>query len=209
MKTMIVTVASLAVLAVAATALAEKDADAVDGAAAPPLSRESALSAWEKVYEVFSHPRCVNCHVPEDNRPRWSGPSYGLAEGEWLFHGMNVNGGQSRIGVESIPCMTCHQSANADVPHGPPGAPVWALAPVEMVWWEKSSQDICEQIKDPARNGGRTLQDVADHVDHDALVHWGWDPGPGREPAPYSVQEIVAALEGWAAAGAPCPPTAE
>ena len=176
---------------------------------AQALPLDEALAAWEKVYEVFSHPRCANCHVPEDNRPRWSGPSYGLADGEWKYHGMNINGGESRIGIETIPCMTCHGQSNVDTPHGPPGAPVWALAPVEMVWWQKSSQEICEQIKDPARNGNRTLQDVADHIDHDALVHWGWDPGPGREPAPYSVQEVVAFLNSWAASGAPCPSPSE
>lgn len=164
-----------------------------------------ALAQWNKVFEVFSHPRCANCHVPEDNRPRWSGPSYGLNDGEWKYHGMNINGDESRIGINSIPCSACHATSNSELPHGPPGAPVWLLAPVEMNWWEKSSAEICEQIKDPARNGGRTLQEVADHINHDALVHWGWDPGPGREPAPYSIKEIVAALESWAASGAPCP----
>lgn len=167
--------------------------------------RALGLEAWAKIYDVLSHPRCSNCHVGEDNRPRWSGPGYGLAAGEWKFHGMNVNGGESRIGMESIPCSTCHQLENSDVPHGPPGAQVWALAPVEMVWWQKSSEEICEQIKDPARNGGRSVGEVADHIDNDELVHWGWKPGPGREPAPYSRKEAVALLQTWAASGAPCP----
>lgn len=168
---------------------------------------EAALAQWAKAYEVFSHPRCANCHVPEDNRPRWSGASYApFPPGQdWRFHGMNVDGGPSRIGAETLPCSTCHQATNSSVPHGPPGAPVWALAPVEMTWWRKSSADICAQIKDPARNGGRTLAEIADHVGHDALVLWGWEPGPGREPAPYSPAEIAAAITAWAGAGAPCP----
>lgn len=160
------------------------------------------LEHWEKVYDVFSHPRCSNCHVGEDNRPRWSGPSYG--EG-WQYHAMNINGGQSRVGAETIPCSTCHMEENSDVLHGPPGAHVWALAPVEMEWFQKSSRDICLQIKDPARNGGRTMAAVMDHIRDDELVHWGWDPGPGREPAPYSAEQTVAAFELWTAAGAPCP----
>ena len=164
-----------------------------------------ALAIWSKIYEVFSHPRCVNCLVPEDNRPRWSGPSFGLGDGEWAFHGMNIDGGESRDGADSIPCKACHADTNSELPHGPPGEEVWLLAPVEMNWWGKSSQEVCEQIKDPARNGGRTLQHVADHVAHDHLVLWGWDPGPGREPAPYSAAEIAASIESWAAAGAPCP----
>ncbi|MEO1657783.1 MAG: hypothetical protein AAFR65_08675 [Pseudomonadota bacterium] len=164
-----------------------------------------ALAAWDKVFEVFSHPRCANCHVPADNRPRWSGASYGLEEGEWAYHGMNVDGGDSRDGRDSMPCTTCHATSNSELPHGPPGAPHWALAPVEMVWWGQTSRQICEQIKDPERNGGRTMQEVADHIDHDALVHWGWEPGPGREPAPYSIKETVTSFTSWAEAGAPCP----
>ncbi|MEM7741396.1 MAG: hypothetical protein AAF225_11420 [Pseudomonadota bacterium] len=171
----------------------------------PVLSEAEALEQWDRVFEVFSHPRCANCHVPRDNRPRWSGPSYGHEDGEWSFHGMNINGGDSRDGRNSIPCSACHATSNAELPHGPPGAPHWSLAPVEMVWWEQSSKQICEQIKDVDRNGGRTLADVAAHIDHDALVHWGWEPGPGREPAPYSIKETVASFASWAMAGAPCP----
>lgn len=164
-------------------------------------AQEDGLAHWAKIYEVFSHPRCANCHVPEDNRPRWSGPSYGEAQ----FHGMNIDGGMSRIGAESIICSTCHAQTNSDEPHGPPGAPIWMLAPVQMVWWEQSSKQICEQVKDPKRNGGRDLKAIAHHIKEDALVHWGWTPGPGREPAPYSAEETAHFVELWEAAGAPCP----
>ena len=165
----------------------------------------SGAEAWEKIYEVVSHPRCSNCHVGEDNRPRWSGKHYGLEDGEWSFHGMYVNGDDSRIGVESMMCATCHQKSNSPTLHGPPGSAVWALAPVEMEWFGKSSAEVCNQLKDPERNGGRSLDDVADHVDHDELVHWGWEPGPGREPAPYSRKDMVSFINAWAQAGAPCP----
>lgn len=168
-------------------------------------SRKAGLESWGKIYEVLSHPRCANCHVGDDNRPRWSGPSYGLAQGEWVYHGMYVDGGVERDGSQTIPCTTCHSKENSDLPHGPPGAEVWALAPVEMEWFGKSADDICAQLKDPARNGDRTVQEVADHIAHDHLVHWGWDPGPGREPAPYSIEETARAVESWAAAGTPCP----
>ncbi|WP_306253366.1 hypothetical protein [Parvularcula sp. IMCC14364] len=182
-------------------------------AAAPESDREEpqlvttaqALAHWDKVFDVFSHPRCANCHVPADNRPRWSGKSFGLDDGKWQYHGMNIDGGETRDGSDSIPCAACHADSNSELPHGPPGAPHWALAPVEMVWWDQTSLQICEQIKDTQRNGGRTLQAVADHIAHDALVHWGWEPGPGREPAPYSITETVTAFESWAASGAPCP----
>ncbi len=162
---------------------------------------QEGLVYWQKLYEVFSHPRCANCHVPEDNLPRWSGPSYG----ETRVHGMNINAGISRIGADSIICSTCHAKTNSDEPHGPPGSALWMLAPVQMVWWEQSAKQICEQIKDPMRNGGRDLDAIAQHIRHDELVHWGWDPGPGREPAPYSAEEAADFVALWAAAGAPCP----
>ena len=182
---------------------ASGEADPIQGA---PLSEIEALEAWNVVYEVFSHPRCASCHVGADNRPRWSGEHYGLAEGEWRFHGMNINAGDSRIGAAAVTCSACHQERNSVITHGPPGAPHWALAPVEMGWWQASSAELCFQLKDPERTGGRTLEEVADHVGHDALVLWAWDPGPGREVPPHAAEATVNALLNWVAAGAPCPP---
>lgn len=180
------------------------------------LPKKEALQQWAKVYEVFSHPRCANCHVGSDNTPRWSGPHYRYsfsAEESWSFHGMNINAGDAakpggiRNGHQTLDCSTCHMQENSPMHHGPPGAEVWALAPVEMEWWQKSSAEICAQVKDKARNGNRSLEAIAAHVEHDHLVHWGWNPGPGRQPAPYSAQEVALAIRIWAASGAPCPPS--
>ncbi len=171
------------------------------GAQAPP-SKADGLEAWEKAFEVFSHPRCVNCHVPEDNRPRWSGPSYGAKA---QYHGMNIIADDTRKKAAGLPCTSCHGVSNLPFAKGAPGAPHWALAPVEMVWWAKSSRDICEQIKDPARNGDKSLDEVVEHVRSDDLVQWGWNPGPGREPAPYSSAELADFLRNWVNSGAPCP----
>ena len=102
-------------------------------------------------------------------------------------------------------CTTCHFETNSPKLHGPPGAPKWHLAPAEMVWFGQPSSAICAQVKDPARNGGKTLEEISVHVRDDALVGWGWDPGPGREPAPGSAEETYRALENWRVAGAPCP----
>lgn len=168
----------------------------------PVVDRQRGLAEWEKVNAVFSHPRCANCHV-EDEHPRWSGPHYGGTR----FHAFNVQRGDdgSGFGNAGLRCSTCHFETNSQVLHGPPGAENWHLAPAEMVWFGKTSAEICEQIKDPARNGDRSLQEVATHVRDDALVAWGWDPGPGREPAPGSAEETYEAILAWEAAGAPCP----
>ena len=173
-----------------------------------PVSAEAGLAAWDDIYAVFSHPRCANCHVDESNTPMWSGPSYG----ETRPHGMNINGGQSRIGVETIPCSTCHtQSTEFDsAPHAPPraGHP-WMLAPVEFTWFGKDTASVCKQVRDPARNGGRSAEDLVQHIIHDAeikaFITWGFNPGGDREPAPGSLQEHLDDMIAWTSAGMPCP----
>src|SRR5690606_42045335 len=104
--------------------------------AEPVVDRERGLAEWEKVHAVFSHPRCANCHV-EDEHPRWSGPHYGGTR----FHAFNVQRGDdgSGFGNAGLRCTTCHFETNSQVLHGPPGAENWHLAPVEMVWFDKSS----------------------------------------------------------------------
>ncbi|BCH21851.1 hypothetical protein MesoLjLb_16360 [Mesorhizobium sp. L-8-3] len=174
------------------------------GQEAPATAADPArgLEEWEKIHAVFSHPRCANCHV-EDEHPRWSGPEFPVAQ----HHGFNVGRGAdgSGLGNAGQRCTTCHFDSNSSALHGPPGVEGWHLAPAEMVWWQKSSAEICAQIKDPERNGGRTLEEVATHVRDDKLVAWGWAPGPGREAAPGSAQETYEAIRNWSAAGAPCP----
>lgn len=174
---------------------------------APPalVSKEDGLAAWARVYEVASHPRCSNCHVGADNLPMWSGPSYGRTRP----HGMNINAGESRIGAEYVQCGTCHalrETGANDAPHmAPQVAMSWQLAPVEAEWFGKSSVEICQQLRDPERNGGRDYMDLASHLDHDLILHWAWAPGGGREPAPYSLQEHVNDVLAWGVAGYPCP----
>jgi hypothetical protein len=171
--------------------------------ATPALAQDDGLAAWGRIYEVFSHPRCANCHVGPDNIPIWSGLGYGPKP---RAHGMNINAGESRAGAEYIACGSCHNQHNSDISHGPPGSAMWKLPPVEMQWFGKSSPEICVQIKDQTRNGGRgTVAEIEDHVRTAELVHWGWAPGPGREPAPYSAAQLIDFLKQWDASGAPCP----
>jgi hypothetical protein len=155
------------------------------------ISRQDGLAAWARIYEVASHPRCSNCHVGADNRP----------------HGMNVNAGDSRIGAEYVQCSTCHayrEDVN-DMPHAAPQVAMnWRLAPVEAEWFGKSSTEICEQLRDPERNGDRDHLELANHLDHDLILHWAWNPGGGREAAPLSLQEHVNDILAWGVAGFPC-----
>ena len=176
--------------------------------AAGSVSESEGLDAFQRVYEVVSHPRCANCHVGPDNIPMWSGPSYG----ETRPHGMNVDAGTSRIGAETLLCSTCHRTSSnlESEPHAPPHFGIgWQLAPVQFEWFGKSAPEICEQLKDPERNGGRDWMGLAEHLVADAghrgPVLWGWSPGGTREPAPYSLQQHVDDLVTWGVAGQPCP----
>ena len=81
----------------------------------------------------------------------------------------------------------------------------WALAPPEAHWFGRTSSQICEQLRDPELNGNRTMVELAEHLDHDLILHWAWNPGGGREPAPYSLQEHIDDLLAWGVAGFPCP----
>ncbi len=82
---------------------------------------DDGLQIWKKIHRVFSHPRCANRHVGDDNLPMWSGAGYGATARP---HGMNINAGGDRLrdGAQYIPCTTCHGLQNSSVLHGPPGA---------------------------------------------------------------------------------------
>ncbi len=82
-----------------------------------------------------------------------------------------------------VTCATCHHAANYDIA-GVPGHTDWHLAPLSMGWQGRSLPQICEQIKDRARNGGRDMAALVRHMAEDSLVGWAWSPGAGRAPAP-------------------------
>jgi hypothetical protein len=144
---------------------------------------------------VFLHPRCVNCH-PADNVPR-----QGM---QLALHDPPVQRGPKGQGVPGMECAACHQDRNQQLARVP-GAPNWHLAPIEMAWVGKSPAHVCDQLKDPARNGGKSLAQIVEHNAHDRLVAWGWEPGDDREPAPGSQQEFGELVAAWVETGAECP----
>jgi hypothetical protein len=69
---------------------------------------------------------------------------------------------------------------------------------------------LCAQIKDPARNGGRSPHALLEHVETEPLVLWSWNPGTRpngeqRTTPPISHYQFVRAFEGWINEGLPCP----
>ncbi len=173
------------------------------GALAQQVPVTDGMAAWDRIYEVASHPRCTNCHVGEDGRPAWEALGYGAGR----MHGMNVQAGDSRIGAETIPCRTCHISADADndIPHAAPQIDdAWRLPPVDLNWRGKSSVEVCVQLRNPDTNDGFEGAELAAHVRESAFVNWGFLPGGDREPAPRSAEALAQDIEFWLAAGTPC-----
>lgn len=167
--------------------------------------RAEGIAAWQRIYEVASHPRCTNCHVGDSGRPGWAALGYG----DTRRHGMFIQAGDSRIGAETIPCRACHISAAGEnaVPHAAPQiADAWRLPPVELAWNGKSSADLCALLGDPERNDGFDIAGLAEHIRESAFVAWGFSPGGGRSPAPGSAETLAADVELWGAAGTPCTP---
>ena len=122
-------------------------ASAFDGIA-DQAERSRAL--FTEAEKVILNPRCVNCH-PAGDRPRQGDDSH--------LHVPAVVRGDADFGAAGLHCNTCHQAENNDRAHLP-GHPEWRLAPIEMAWYGKSPAEICAQIKDPARNGGRSLAQI-------------------------------------------------
>ena len=155
-------------------------------------ARSAAL--FTEAGKVLTHARCVNCH-PAGDRPR---------QGDVRrLHQPPVARGDDGFGLPAMRCPICHQAANFE-PARVPGNQVWHLAPSEMAWEGNTLGEICAQIKDPARNGGRrTGEQVIEHMKTDPLVLWAWAPGRRTTP-PLSHEKFVEVLEAWVKAGMPC-----
>jgi hypothetical protein len=157
--------------------------------------RARSISLFEEAGKVLQHPRCVNCH-PASDRP--------LQTDRMRPHQPLVVRGADGHGAAGMACNTCHGNANYD-PARVPGDPHWHLAPASMALEGRSIGQICEQIKDPSRNGNRDIPTILRHVAEDSLILWAWSPGAGRTPTPGRHAEFGALLQAWADAGAHCP----
>jgi hypothetical protein len=165
-----------------------------------PQARSRALFA--EAAKVIMHPRCMNCH-PAGDTP--------LQGNEQRLHFPRVVRGDHDDGVPGNNCGACHMDANFTIVGGEgsyqsiPGHPRWSLAPLEMAWEGKSIGEICAQLKDPSRNGGRDLALLHEHLAKDDLIAWGWNPGPGRDPAPGTQARLGELVQAWIESGAACP----
>lgn len=202
MKTLSVALGAAAIVMLTGVVVCAEQPSAERQALKPPEDfaqiadqKERSLALFNEAAKVITHPRCVNCH-PAGDRP--------LQGEDGHPHLPLVVRGPAGIGAVAMQCTNCHGPANYD-PARVPGHPMWHLAPIEMAWQGRTSGEICEQIKDPKRNGGKTLEELVHHMAEDSLVGWGWNPGAGREPAPGTQKELGALVEAWVESGSACP----
>jgi len=153
------------------------------------------IALFQEAGKVLQHPRCVNCH-PAGDSPHQTD--------QRRPHQPLVVRGADGHGAPTLACNTCHGPANFDPAHVP-GHPEWHLAPLAMAWEGRSLGQICEQIKDHARNGDRDMAALLHHLGEDTLVGWAWTPGSGRTPAPGTQARFGEIMRAWADAGAACP----
>lgn len=156
-------------------------------------------AAFAAMGQVLTHPRCLNCHPSSDS------PTQG---DDLAPHQPPVFRGEGGLGAVGMRCSTCHLETNVPLTEKAgtmPGAPGWHLAPRSMGWQGQTLGQICVQLKDPARNGGKSLDEVHKHMANDPFVGWAWAPGEGRTPAPGTREDFVAFTRTWIDSGAHCP----
>ena len=135
------------------------------------------LAAWDKIYAVFSHPRCANCHVA--GRPAaLVGRALRRDPRAWLQRPARRDG--TGFGNPGMRCTTCHFASNSSVLHGPPGAETGILRRPRWSGGRSRRRRSARRSRIPQRNGGRTLRaGRASHVRDDPLRR----PGAGRPGA--------------------------
>lgn len=164
-----------------------------------PVTRSRAL--FTEAAKVIMNPRCMNCHPATDK------PTQGNNQHP---HMPPVTGGDNGGGVAGNTCGACHTERNVTLREKAsyesiPGHPRWGPAPIKMAWQGKSMGEICAQLKDSTRNGGRDLTLLHEHFAKDDLVAWGWNPGAGRAPVPGTQEQLGELIKAWIDTGAQCP----
>jgi hypothetical protein len=179
-----------------------------DDGAKPAKDKAGARAAFLEAFKVFAHPRCVNCHPAGDSPLRGDNNE----PHSYLRRGVDGNG------VYAVRCTNCHQTQNQPGEHSPPGAPHlgkggmhseprWHMPPssTPMVFEKRTPGQLCRQLLDKKRNGNLTPAQLLDHVSHDPLVLWGWNPGGGRSKPPLTHEQFVHKVKEWVDKGCACP----
>lgn len=202
MSPRIVTASSLVVLCLCGSSLADTPSAPLQ----PPSafqniadSKARSAALFTEAAKVLQHPRCLNCH-PVTREP---------TQGDDMHpHVPKLQIGDNH-GTKALPCSSCHGPTNSETigsrVRSVPGTTGWALAPASMAWQTLTVSQVCAQIKDPVRNGNRSLEQIHEHLAKDHLVAWAWHPGEGRTPAPGTQIVFGQLIRAWIDTGAQCP----
>ncbi|MEP6724160.1 MAG: hypothetical protein ABJC98_00005, partial [Bacteroidota bacterium] len=122
----------------------------------PPVKDSiGSQKAFLAAYKVLMSPRCMNCH-PAGDIPLQGDDNH--------LHTQGVKRGVDGKGVYALKCANCHQPQNSVGIHMPPGNPNWHLPPanMKMIFEGKSPKELAAQLKDPKRNGNKTMAQLID-----------------------------------------------
>lgn len=157
----------------------------------------ASLAAFEKVYSVLVHPRCMNCH-PSGDVPLQGDDSH--------LHNMLPQRGPDGKGISTMKCINCHASEGVPGEATAPGNPFWHLPPADMkmVFQGRSPRELALQLVNPDLNGHKNLQELRIHAE-DTLVKNGWTMGGNRSLPPLTYSEFKAAWYNWIDHGAVAP----
>src|SRR5437868_13332305 len=160
-------------------------------------SRAEGLAAWDQIYSVLTHARCINCHTAT-NFPQQGDDRH--------RHFANVIRGPEGKGVPGLNCLGCHHEANADST-GVPGGPDWHLAPLSMQWQDRndkplSSAAVCRSVTDRSKNDNMDGPALLKQHQEAELVLWAWNPGvrpdgTARTMPPRTHAQFVTATRTW------------
>lgn len=161
------------------------------------IDKKKSLLAFEKVYSVLKHPRCMNCH-PSGDVPLQGDDSH--------LHTMLPQRGLDGKGLYTMKCVTCHPSKGVPGDHTPPGNPDWHLPPADMkmVFEGKTAHELALQLVDPKKNGNKNLEALREHAD-DGLVKGVWTMEGNRTLPPLTHAEFKKAWFAWIDNGAFAP----
>jgi hypothetical protein len=161
--------------------------------------QQRSLALFGEIGRLVTHPRCMNCH-PAGENPMQGNDQHKHMPPVW--RGENGHYATNCSGCHTDHNTTLHEAASYQ---SIPGNPRWGLAPLSMAWEGKTEGEICRQLKDTERNGGRDLALLQEHIAKDDLVGLAWNPGEGRDPAPGSQEQAGRLVQAWIDSGAACP----
>lgn len=170
-----------------------------DKTSAKADKKKKARAAFNAAAKVLLSPRCVNCHPAGDS------PLQGDSS---KLHDPEMARGVEGRGTEDLQCNMCHLEKNTDGDPAPSGVPDWHMpsAAQKMIFQGLTAGQICRNLKDPLKNGGRkSAKESVEHLTTDPKVLWAWLPGNGRTIPSMSHADFIKKMNEWVANGAACP----